>query len=124
MSQNNDSFNPFDPAGVFKEMRDAGMDSWSKIMLQMVHTEAGARGMGTALDAWLTASVPFKKATEAALLQALAALQMPSRAEIMSLAERLTHIETRLDDLDAKLDEVLRVRKPAGKAKSNSGEKL
>jgi hypothetical protein len=80
--------------------------------------------MGTALDAWLTASVPFRKAIEAALLQALAALQMPSRAEVMSLAERLTHIETRLDDLDAKLDEVLRARKPAGKARNNSGEKL
>ena len=38
--------------------------------------------------------------------QTLANLSMPSRAEIISLAERMTQVEMRLDDMDAKLDRI------------------
>jgi hypothetical protein len=38
------------------------------------------------------------------MAQALANLNMPARADIVSLAQRLTNIEIRLDDLEAKLD--------------------
>lgn len=34
-------------------------------------------------------------------------VSLPSRTEVVSLAERLTNIEMRLDDMDAKLDEAL-----------------
>ena len=34
-------------------------------------------------------------------------VSLPSRTEVVSLAERLTNIEIRLDDMDAKLDEAL-----------------
>jgi len=37
--------------------------------------------------------------------QALQQSNMPTRSDVVSLAERLTNIERRLDDLDAKLDE-------------------
>jgi hypothetical protein len=33
---------------------------------------------------------------------------MPSRTEVLSLSERLTNVELRLDDLDAKIDEIRR----------------
>ena len=39
-----------------------------------------------------------------AMSQTLANLNMASRDDITRLAERLTNIEVRLDDLDAKLD--------------------
>ena len=39
----NDTFNPFDPTGMFKSMRDAGMDAWSKMMIQLVNTEPTRR---------------------------------------------------------------------------------
>jgi polyhydroxyalkanoate synthesis regulator phasin len=39
--------------------------------------------------------------------QYLQQMSLPTRKEVVSLAERLTKIEMRLDDLDAKLDEVL-----------------
>jgi hypothetical protein len=37
----------------------------------------------------------------------LAQANMPSRAEVISLAQRLTSVEMRLDDMDARLDEIL-----------------
>ncbi len=32
----NGEFNPFDPTGMLKEMRDANMDAWSKMMVEFV----------------------------------------------------------------------------------------
>lgn len=104
MSQKQETFNPFDPTGMFKHMRDASMDAWSKAMIELVNSEAYAQATGTMLDAWLSNSGPFRKAMESALSQALANLQMPLRHDIVSLAERLTNIEMRLDDLDARLN--------------------
>jgi uncharacterized protein YpuA (DUF1002 family) len=104
MSQNNDAFNPFDPAGVLKTMRDSGMDAWSKAMIQFVNTDAYAKATGTVLDAWLTTSAPFRKAFESAITQVLINLNMPTRDDVTRLAERLTDIEKKLDDLDARLD--------------------
>jgi hypothetical protein len=78
------------------------------------------------LDAWLTASVPFREMIEKAMTQSLANLSMPSRADVIRLAERLTNIEMRLDDLDAKLDEVAKAvgRAAAGpRNKPNKSEK-
>lgn len=124
MSQTNDSFNPFDPTGMLRTLRDTNVDAWSKTMIQLVNTEAYAQATGAMLDSWLTASAPFRKALEMAMSQVLANLNMPTRADVASLAERLTNIEIRLDDLEAKLDEWHRAGgKPAGaKTKSNAGE--
>jgi uncharacterized protein YpuA (DUF1002 family) len=124
MSQPNETFNPFDPTGMFKNMRDSGLDAWSKMMIQFVNTDAYAQATGTMLDAWLTTSAPFHKALETAMTGVLTKLHMPTRTDITSLAERLTNIEMRLDDLEAKLDESLRgARKaPGPKTKPNPGE--
>jgi hypothetical protein len=122
MSEKTEPFNPFDPTGMFKTMRDSGMDAWSKMMIQLVNTEAYAQATGTMLDAWLTSSAPFRKAIESAITQVLVNLNMPTRADVVSLAERLTSIEMRLDDLDAKLEEGLRgASAPAAGTKNRRG---
>jgi hypothetical protein len=124
MTQNDDTFNPFDPTGMLKSMRDSGMESWSKVLIQLVNTDAYAQATGTFLDAWLSSSAPLRKVLETAMTQALANANMPSRAEVAGLAERLTNIEMRLDDMESKLDEALRSgRKGAPRSKSAPGEK-
>jgi uncharacterized coiled-coil protein SlyX len=40
------------------------------------------------------------------MTQTLSMLNMPSRAEVISIAERLVNVEMRLDDLDAKLNTI------------------
>jgi len=89
-------------------MRDANLDAWSKMMIQLVNSEAYSQATGTVLDAWLTTSAPFRKAMETTMTQVLTQLNMPTRTDITSLAERLTNLEMRLDDLDAKLNEIQR----------------
>ena len=114
--ENNGNFNPFDPTGILKTIRDANMETWSKMMIESVNTDAYARVTAEMLDVWLSNSTPFRKAIEAAMTKALGNLNMPSRAEVISLAERLTNIEMRLDDLEAKLDESLRAPRKNGAA--------
>jgi hypothetical protein len=113
MSQTNDTFNPFDPAGMFKSVQEAGMEAWSKAMIQLVNSEAYTQATAAMLDAWLTTSALFRKAIETAMTQALISFNMPTRPDVIGVAERLTNIELRLDDLDAKLEEV---RRGAGNA--------
>ena len=107
MSQSNDNstFDPFDPTGMLKQMRDSNVESWSKIMSDFVNTEAYAESTGAMLDAWLTSSGPFRKAMDTSMAKAMEQLNLPTRDDITRLAERLTNIEMRLDDLDARLDE-------------------
>lgn len=122
MSQDNNNYDPFDPTGFFKSTRDSGMDAWSKMMIQLVNTDAYAQSTGAFLDAWLSHSTPLRKLLEAAQTQALANANVPSRADVSGLAERLTNIEMRLDDLEAKLDDLLRaLSKGVGRSKARSG---
>jgi len=101
-------FNPFDPTGMLKNMRDANMDAWAKMMVELVQSDAYAESTGAMLDAWLTSSGPFRKAIEGSMAQVMAQLNLPSRDDVTRIAERLTNIEMRLDDLEAKLDEDVR----------------
>ena len=106
MSQKPETPNPFDPFGTWRGMRDANLEAWSKTMIDVVNSDAYAQAMGTMLDAYLSASAPFRKLIESTTTQVLTQLNMPTRADINSIAARLNNIELRLDDLDAKLDAV------------------
>lgn len=101
-------------------MRDATLEAWSKAMVEAVNTEAYASATGAMLDASLSASAPFREAVQKSMVQTLQMLNLPTRADFEGLAERMTHIEMRLDDIDAKLDGLSR---PAGaKAKPRKGK--
>jgi hypothetical protein len=96
----------FDPMEPWRGVRDVYMDAWAKAMIEMVNTEAYAQASGAMLDTYLTVSAPFREAIEKAMLKTLEQLAMPSRADFVSIAERMTNIEMKLDDMDAKLDAV------------------
>jgi hypothetical protein len=109
-TQNGKRFDPMEP---WRGVRDVYMDAWAKTMVDMVNSEAYAQASGAMLDSYLTVSTPFREAIEKAMLKTLEQLAMPSRADIVSIAERMTNIELRLDDMDAKLDDIQRLIAPA-----------
>jgi hypothetical protein len=116
MSQTKSQDQAYDLFEPWRVMRDAGMDAWAKAMVEAVKSEDYARATGTMLDAYLTASIPFREMVEKTIAQALQQFNMPSRADLIAMAERLTNIEMRLDDLDAKISEVL--SRPVASARS------
>jgi len=120
MSESNDTFNPFDPTGMLKTLRDSNMDVWSKMMIQLVNTDAYSQATGKIFDTWLSTSAPFRKVMETVMTQVLANLNMPNRGDVICLAERLVNIERRLDDLEACLEEIKRSAPKTGRSKSHT----
>jgi seryl-tRNA synthetase len=118
MSNQPESTNPLDPIETintmweanlknWKSMRDTSLESYSKMMIDMVNSDEYSRTTGQWLDTYLTLSQPFQRVIDMMMTQVLTGLNMPMRTDVTSLAERLTNIETRLDDQDAKLDDIL-----------------
>ena len=111
--------NPLDPFETWNTMRDASLETWhktrdisletlSKLMIDLVNSEAYSQATGQWLETYLTLSQPFQHMIETTMSQALTRLNMPVRTDVTSLAERLTNVEIRLDDLDARLDDIQR----------------
>ena len=96
----------YDPINTFREMRDNYLDAWAKAMVETVNTDAYAKATGMMLDTYLTASQPFRESLEKVMPQTLQRLNLPSRADFISLAERVTHIEMKLDDMESALDRI------------------
>jgi polyhydroxyalkanoate synthesis regulator phasin len=106
MSEEPGNSKPYDPLEPFRGMRDAYLDAMAKTMVEAVNTDAYAQASGAMLDSTLTMSAPFREAIEKSMLQVLQQLSLPSRQDIIALAERFTNLEMRLDDMDASLDSV------------------
>lgn len=108
MSQNAPGgFDPNDPFGTWRTIRDANLDAWAKGMTSLVNTEVFSQAIGAQLDTLLAASAPAQKVVHQYMETYLAQVNMPSRNEIVGLSGRLTNIELRLDDMQAQLDELL-----------------
>jgi hypothetical protein len=108
-----------DPMEAMREMRDAYLGVMSKAMIDAVNTETYAQVTGAMLDGYLTAATPFREGLDKAMLQWLEQMSLPSRQEVVALAERFTNVELRLDDIDAKLDRIVSLvseRRTASKA--------
>lgn len=97
-----------DPFEAFRGMRDKYLESMSKVMIDAVNSEEYAQATGAMLNNYLTLSAPFREALDKAMLMALEQFSLPSRQQVTALAERFTNLEMRLDDLDAKLDQILK----------------
>ena len=119
------AFDPFDTLGSISDasmktlnaMRDANLQSWSKMMIDLVNSDAYSEATAKWLDSYLTLSQPFQQVLDTTMVQVLTKLNMPLRTDITALAERMTNIEMRLDDLDAKLDEIQQAIAALAKAK-------
>ena len=108
--------NPFDPA-TWQAGRDAYLEAWAKAMVEAVNSDQYAKATGQMLDSYLSASHPLREVLEKSMLQALQHLNMPSSTDLTALAERVTNIEMRLDDMDAKLDRIIKQLSQAAPAK-------
>ncbi len=101
----------------WKSLRDTSLDSWSKMMIDTVNSDEYSHTTGQWLDTYLTLSQPYRRLIDIMMTQFLSSLNMPMRTDVTSLAERLTNIETRLDDQDAKLDDILSAIKAVSTSK-------
>ena len=97
----------FDPFAPFVQMSETWIKSWSDVMSETVSSKDFVGSMGQQLEAFLEATKLMRQQMKVSMEQYLGQMSLPTRNQVISLAERLTHVEMRLDDLDAKLDEAL-----------------
>jgi hypothetical protein len=94
------------PLERLRGVRDKAMDAWARVVLRTTGSRPYARASHLATRPGLVALGIARAATRRWMAWALSELNMPSRADVLALSVRLTHVETTLDDLGAAVDEL------------------
>lgn len=107
---------------VLREARDVGLEAWAKIVLGVTSSRPYSQATSALAKPGLIATAMARQKTDEAMSQLLAHVNMPSRADVLSLSVRLTHIEMALDDLSATVEAMrASVARPQPAAKRASG---
>jgi len=96
-----------DPWAQMLQMYDEWAKAWAAPMSQMVSSKPVADAMAQQMETGLAAAGFMRRQMSELMEQSLQQMNLPSRKEVLSMAERLTGLEMRLDDIEAKLDQVL-----------------
>ncbi len=115
--------------GLFERVRavrDSGMEDLAKVTLAWTSSDAyQAFNAAISKPALLTAAM-VRKATETAMADMLARLNLPSREDVLALSQRLTRIEMALDDLAAGMDQLrrgsTRQQRPVSRGPESNGK--
>jgi hypothetical protein len=97
-----------DVTTMVRETRDRVMDTWARLTLKLTSSHEYQRVQGTLLKPVLIGYTLARKASEAMMGPFLSYLNMPTREEVISIAQRLTHVEMTLDDLGAAIEQIRR----------------
>ena len=96
-----------DPFNNMLKFYDDWTKAWSKTMSETVSTPRFVETMAQQMDGSLEFWSMIRKQVRETMEQYLQQMGLPTQGEVVSLAERLTQIEMRLDDFEAKIDQVL-----------------
>ena len=92
--------------------RDSTMEDLAKVTLAWTSSNTyQALNAFISKPALLSAAV-FRRASESAMADVLAALNVPSRTEVLGLSQRLTRLELALDDVAAGVDDIRKSLNP------------
>jgi hypothetical protein len=96
-----------DPFAHMVKLYDTWSKAWAQAMSEAVSSKSFAESMGQQIEGSLEALSLVRKQTNDIMAQYLRQMNLPTRDEVISLATRLTKVEMAIDDIDAKLDQVL-----------------
>jgi polyhydroxyalkanoate synthesis regulator phasin len=96
-----------DPFAQMVQFYDDWTKTWAGAMSETVASKGFADSMAQQLEASLSATQLMRQQMGQLMEQSLQQMNLPTRKEMLSLAGRMTSVEMRLDDIEAKLDKVL-----------------
>ncbi len=96
-----------DPFAQMFQFYDNFQKSWSGVISEAVGSKSFAESMGQQLEGSLDSMTLFRRQFGDMMEQYLQLMSLPTRKEIVNIAQRLTHLEMALDDLNAKMDELI-----------------
>jgi hypothetical protein len=102
---------PPDPFEQWRATRDAYIEAWAKALNDALKGDASKSGScahttDAVLETLLTASAPFRETLQKITTVTLEQLGIPTRDDFTDIAERMTGVETRLEEIHAKLDRI------------------
>jgi polyhydroxyalkanoate synthesis regulator phasin len=88
--------------------------TWASAASEMVSSKSFADSVAQQLEGTLSMTQLMRRQMSDLMEQSLQQMSLPTRKQVAEIAERMTNVEIRLDDLEAKLDELLDLLKAAG----------
>ncbi|HSG14827.1 MAG TPA: poly(R)-hydroxyalkanoic acid synthase subunit PhaE [Anaerolineae bacterium] len=107
MSEEKSEKSQADPMANMLQFYEQWTKTWANSMSETVANPRFAETMAKQTEGSLEFWSLVRRQVGEAMEQYLQQMSLPTQSEVVSLAERLTTIEMRLDDIDAKVDEVL-----------------
>lgn len=107
MSEKDDDKARVDPFSSMMSFYDAWTKAWANTMTEAVANERFVETMAEQMEAGLEVMSVVRRQVNEAMEQYLQQMNLPTRQEVVRLGERLTRIEMTVDDVNAKLDEIL-----------------
>lgn len=96
-----------DPFAQMIQFYDSMSKSWASAMSDAVASKSFAESMSEQMEGNLEAMSVMRRQFGEFMEQYLQQMNLPTRKEVITMSERLTRLEMAMDDLDAKLDEIL-----------------
>lgn len=96
-----------DPFANMIQFYDAMSKTWAKAMSDAVTSESFAKSMAEQMESSVEVFSQMRRQMGDMMEKYLEQMNLPTRKEVVNVAERLTRLEMAIDDLDAKLDQVL-----------------
>jgi len=96
-----------DPFSQMLQFYDDWTKTWSGAASEMASSKTFADSMAQQLEASLSATQLMRRQMGELMEQSMQQMSLPTRREILGIAERMTNIEMRLDDMEAKIDQLL-----------------
>ena len=96
-----------DPFAQMIQFYDNMSKSWAKAMTDTVTSESFAKSMAEQMESGMEVFSQMRRQMGDVMEKYLEQMNLPTRKEVVNVAERLTRLEMAIDDLDAKLDQVL-----------------
>jgi len=100
-----------DPFAQMIQFYDTMSKSWASAMSDAVASKSFAESMSEQMEGNLEAMSLMRRQFGDFMEQYMQQMNLPTRKEVITMSERLTKLEMALDDLDAKMDEILDILK-------------
>ena len=96
-----------DPFSQMVQFYDDWTKTWSGAASEMASSKKFADSMAQQLESSLSTTQLLRSQMGQLMEQSLQQMNLPSRSEMLAMAKQMTRMEMRLDDVEAKLDQVL-----------------
>jgi SMC interacting uncharacterized protein involved in chromosome segregation len=110
----NDEKQVGDPFSQMVQFYDDWTKTWAGAASEMASSKSFADSMAQQLESTLSTTQLMRRQMSEIMEQSLQQMSLPSRKQVLSIAELMTSIEMRLDDMEAKLDEMVDLLKTRG----------